>query len=61
MAALFKTYQKFVLKHKIEENAEVEESEILYNVMPNIVKFAGLNYLKRFQNAHASTFKVDTL
>jgi hypothetical protein len=58
MASIFKTYQKFITKHKSDQS---DDQETAHSVMDNIIKFPGAKYLKQFQNAHASALKVDTL
>ena len=63
MASMFKVYQKFVMKHRQEEveTTDYDANDVITSVMPNLIRFPGMKYLKRFQNMHSATFKVDTL
>lgn len=45
MASIFKTYQKFITKHKSDQS---DDQETAHSVMENIIKFPGAKYLKQF-------------
>jgi len=50
MAQMHKIYLKFIQKHKQEEleTTDGDANDVVSSVVPNLIKFPGLKYLKRF-------------